>query len=102
MKEITVKTIWISKDAYFHLKRIMRQQRGCRPLSVEFEERVWSRIPNFRKRGELVQVHDSEFGGGDGTYYGRWCDWSVDTLKRMLDESGFAYEDGETVKFLPV
>ena len=102
MKEYTRKTIWISKEAYFYLNRIERQQRGCKQLSAESEERVWNRIPDFRKRCDLVLVDDDSFGGGDGTYYGRWWSWDVETLKKMLDDAGYTYEDGEPEKCLSV
>ena len=95
----TTKTIWIDREAYFFLKRLSREQRGCQPLTQEVEDRLWNRV---RKTGELYQCDDNSFGGGDGTYHGRWWSWSVDTIKSLLDEAGLSYTEGEDVEYISV
>ena len=99
MKERVSKSIWIEKDAYMYLDRESRKQRGCKKMSAEAEERLWNRVC---RHGELdkVQATDNSFGGGDGTYDGRWWLWSVDTLMKMLDEAGLPYDEGKEVKYI--
>lgn len=91
------KSIWIGRDAYMYLSREMRRQRGCKPLNEKQEDKRWKDVIRWG-RDEKVRVDDDSFGGGDGTYEGRWWPWSVDTLKRMLTDAGYAYEDGEEVR----
>lgn len=99
-KEKTSKTIYVGKEAYFYLNGIMREQRGRKPLSEEAMEKMWNRL-NKNEKG-LREVYDGSFGGGDGTYNGRWWSWSVDTIKEMLDEKGFAYEEGGELKYIAI
>lgn len=101
MKEKTRNTLIISKEAYFFLEDESRKQRGCKPLGDEQKERIYRRYVRKTPDGRMI-VNDDSLGGGDGTYNGKWWSWSVDDLKRMLDEKGFSYEDGETEKYIPV
>lgn len=94
MKEVTSKSILVGKRAYFYLHREMRKQRGCKPLTKDAETRIWNR---HHKIGNKVQLTGDSMGGGDGTYDGHWTDWSIDTLKKMLDEKNYSYTDGPDV-----
>lgn len=93
-------TIYIGRDAYMFLDREQRKQRGCKPISKESEDRLWKRIMKD-KQGRCL-VDDNSFGGGDGTYYGKWWSWSVSTIKNMLDEAGFTYEPGKPMEYINV
>lgn len=99
MREFTSKSIFIGKEAHFYLDRESRKQRGCKPITGEAEERIWNRIP---KVDGLRQVTDDSYGGGDGTYYGRWTRWSVEDVKKMLDEAGFSYAEGPEVEYISI
>lgn len=99
MDEMTSKTIYIGREAYMFLDRESRRQRGCKPLSEDEERWMWEKITRFGKRNEY-QATDDSFGGGDGTYRGKWWGWSVDTLKKMLDENKLPYRDGEEVRYV--
>lgn len=95
------RTIWIGKKAYFFLNREGRKQRGCKPLSKEQEEKIWRRIKNLSKfRNGQYKIDDGSFGGGDGTYDGKWWDWSLDYIMKLLDENGFSYRKGRTVEYI--
>ena len=102
MAEHISETIMIGKEAYMYLDRESRKQRGCKALSLEWEDRLWKRVLRCRSnaKGEKVRVDDNSFGGGDGTYNGRWWVWKVQTLKEMLDEAGLKYEEGEDVRYV--
>ena len=92
------KTIWIGKKAYFYLDAEERKQRGCKPLTKEQTNSHWKRIKNSpRFKNGQYRVENGSFGGGDGTYNGRWWEWSVDTVCTMLDEGGFKYRVGKTI-----
>ena len=95
-KECISKTILVSRNAYFYLDRLSRIQRGCKPLTVQQEEKFWKSI--YKINGK-AQLSDNSMGGGDGTYYGKWWSWNVETLKRMLDDGGFKYQEGEDLYY---
>lgn len=103
MKVKTSKTIWIGKKAYFFLEAEGRKQRGCKPLSKEQKEKIWRRIKGLStfKNGQY-QITDNHFGGGDGTYNGKWWDWSIDTVIEMLEENGFKYRVGRKQEYIKV
>lgn len=99
MKEHTSDTILIGRDAHEYLNRIQREQRGCKPLTQEQKDRQWTRICKVGDT-DMRQVCDETYGGGDGTYNGRWWSWSVATVRKMLDEADFEYVIGEPVTFI--
>ena len=92
-------SILVGKDAYFFLNREERKQRGCKPLTEQQEDRIWNRVS---KDGAKTMLDKDSLGGGDGTYYGRWWSWSLETLKAMLDEGGFGYEDGPEIEYMNI
>jgi hypothetical protein len=99
---MTKESIYIPKEAYFKLNQRGRAERGCKPLSEDAQERMWSRIPEQRKKGDMIRVDKDSLGGGDGTYYGKWTSWDVPTLKRMVEELGFSWEEGEVIEYIPI
>ena len=99
MTEHVSKSIWIGKSAYMHLDRESRKQRGGKKLSPEAEERLWKRVTVHSKNG-MYRATDNSFGGGDGTYDGRWWAWNVDELKRMLDKAGLKYKSGKEIRYI--
>lgn len=101
MKEKTRNTLIISKEAYFFLEDESRKQRGCKPLNDVQVERFYQRYCRKTPDGRMI-VNDDSLGGGDGTYNGKWWSWSCEELKRMLDENGFSYEEGQPEKYIPV
>lgn len=97
-----LETIYIPKEAYFKLRNRQRVERGGEPLNDEALERSWSRIPASRKRGDFIRVDKDSLGGGDGTYNGKWTSWDVPTLKGMVEEMGYTWEQGEEIETCPV
>lgn len=101
MKEHISDTILIGKQAHIYLSVIMSSQRGCKPLSNEKYDLQWSRITKYKDTDKRL-VDDYTYGGGDGTYNGRWWGWSVDTVKSMLVKAGYDYDDCDSIKFINV
>ena len=102
MRERVTESIYIDREAYMFLDRESRRQRGCKKLSKEGEDNLWKRVTGIKclMRNGKKRVDDNSFGGGDGTYYGKWWSWSIPTIKAMLDKAGFAYEIGEEVRYI--
>jgi len=100
-REKVSQTIKVDRNGYFYLRRIERKERGCKPLTEEAEERIWQMIT---KHGELqeVELDNDSMGGGDGTYWGQWWPWSVQTLKEMLDAAGIRYTDGKEKRTISI
>ena len=99
MKLVKSKSIFIGKEAHFFLDEESRKQRGCKCLSKEAKEKQWMRIP---KVDGLRNVIDDTYGGGDGTYHGKWTSWSVEDIKRMLNEAGLSYVEGPEVEYIDI
>ena len=97
MRERTVKTIWIGKEAYFYLFNVKLKTEGCAPLTERQKERIWDRKPS---QDNMVQVDDDSFAVQKPT--GGWIAWSTETLKEMLTEAGFEFEDGVDHKVITV
>lgn len=101
MKVKTSHTIWIGENAYLFLSEEERKQRGCKPRSNLQKEKVWERVKKSpRCRNGQYNVSNNSFGGGDGTYNGRWCSWSVEDIIKMLDKNGFEYRNGEEIEYI--
>lgn len=88
-------TILIGRDAYIYLDRESRKQRGCNALTIDQYLRRWNRAS--KDANGLHVTYNFSFGGGDGTYDGKWWDWSVNTLKEMLDKAGYSWEQGPSI-----
>ena len=99
----TSKTLWVGKGAYFFLNGESRKQRGCKPLTEDQKSKIWERIKNsYRYKNGMVRIDDNSFGGGDGTYYGKWTSWSIDTISKMLDDKGYKYRNGKQIEYINV
>ena len=92
-------TILVNRDAYFYLRDIQRTQRGLEPLTDQQKEKHWNRV---EKENGMRKLYDHSMGGGDGTYDGKWTSWDVATLKQMLTDAGFTYQDGEPMEYISV
>ena len=95
-------SIFISREAYFKLIAIGREQRGLNPLSEKQQESLWNKISDSWKKGDMIRVDKDSLGGGDGTYDGKWTSWDVPTLKKMVEEMGYSWEQGEDIEYLPM
>ena len=102
MVEKVSKSIIIDKAAYMFLDAESRRQRGGKPLTPAQADRLWERVTLVKNHpgAEKVAVTDLSFGGGDGTYEGRWWAWSVETLKKMLTEAGYQFEAGKDFEYI--
>lgn len=88
------KAIKVTWEGYLYLSEEQHRQRceSGKPLSERTIERLKS---SFERYGILC---DGDRGGCIGSPVnaweeGRWTDWSVEDMKRMLDEKGFEWED---------
>ncbi len=99
MKEKISQTLLIGKAAWAFLKNEQRKQRGLDALASTVEDRLWK---NLRKVDGKKQIMDGSYGGGDGSYTGRWTEWSVDEMKAMLDAAGLEYEIGQPVQYISI
>lgn len=64
-------------------------------MTEKAENRLWERASKLKNK---YQVISGSFGGGDGTYYGKWWSWNLETITVMLAKAGFDYEKGESVE----
>lgn len=93
-----IETIYIPKEAYFKLRNRERMERGYKMFDPEALEKIWSRMPAFRKDGNYIRVDKDSLGGGDGTRHGKWTRWDIPTLKLMVEELGYTWKQGEQIE----
>lgn len=85
------KTIGLSKEAFMYLQDRCRYERCGDHLSEKFKERLEKSFDQFAYKG-YKEYYDGDLGGAVN---GRWTSWSCDQVKKMLDESGLDYIEGE-------
>lgn len=91
-KRRTIKVAW---EGFLYLSKEQHRQR-CESGKPFSERAIKSLERSFELTGGIL--HDGDRGGCVGNPVnaweeGRWTDWSVEDMKRMLDEKGFEWED---------
>lgn len=93
-------TILLPFESYMFLKAETQRQRSERfpEITEVHRKELESAFKRCSKNG-LYAAHDGNFGGckGDphnGWEEGRWTDWSVNEMAKMLDEHGLPYTMG--------
>lgn len=99
-------TIRVPLDSLLYLKEVCRNQRIGDSLSEKSIERT-TREYNRHWNENGYELMDGSLGGAVGVpensyEEGRWTSWSVEEMKRMLDEKGLSYVDGEPVDVISV
>lgn len=100
------RTIRVPLESYMFLQEECRRQRCGNEHSQEFKERLIREFENhYSEKGKLIM--DGSFGGAVGdpknSYEeGRWTEWNVDDMKKILDEHSLPYEDGEEIDYINV
>lgn len=93
-------TILIGREAHEYLADKQRKEHGYKELSQEAKDKMWRRITMYnRSHPDKRIVTDDSYGGGDGTKNGKWWSWSLADIKKMLDEAGYSYEQGEEEEY---
>jgi hypothetical protein len=107
----TTNTILLPLESYLWLYEEgfkQRNERGETKLSDKSRERLTRNFDRFKhSKTGLYAAHDGNFGGCKGDPHnaweeGRWTDWSVNQMARMLDEQGLPYEIGEPTEVIDV
>ena len=103
-REITRKSLYISKEAYMYLSKEQRLQRGCNwsEKVQQHREKAFNRNSVIIDGKIYIKILDYDMGGGDGTYNGKWVSWSIATIKKMLDIKKLHYIDGEDEKVIEI
>ena len=101
MREYKVRTVAMPWESWSFLFEEQHRQR-CES-GREISEKHWGRarreFDRFSRNG-YKEVGDGDFGGCKGDPRNawqerRWTSWSIEDMKRMLDEAGLPYgEDG--------
>ena len=92
------KTMGLSKEAYMYLHERCRNERIGDHLSEKSKERLERSFDQFAHKG-YKEYYDGDLGGAVN---GRWNSWTCDQVKKMLDENGLDYIDGEEKESIEV
>ena len=96
------KAIRVELEGYIYLQDQSSIQRSGRVHSESWRERIKQHYEWHDQKHGGHLLMDGDLGGAVGkperSYEeGRWTSWSVDQMKKMLDEKGYKYIDVEDV-----
>ena len=99
-------TIYLPFESYMFLKAETQRQRSeHHPEISDFHRKELTNAFNRLSKNGMYEAHDGTFGGCNGSPInawaeGRWIDWSVNEMAKMLDEQGLPYKMGEPVEVI--
>ena len=106
MKAKSIKVNW---ESWLYLRQEMNKQRSetGKPLSENSIERMKREFDRFADKNGMKAIMDGSFGGCIGSPIRgweerRWTSWSLDEMKRMLDEKGLKWAEAEDIEYFPV
>ncbi len=106
MRTRKAKTILLPWESYLYLQQKGRNER-CGDWKTEKQiAKLKANFEEFSYNG-YKRLLDGDLGGcvGDwknGYEEGRWTSWSCEDMKRILDEAGLPYKDGEDTECVDV
>lgn len=92
----------VELEGWLYLLDQQGMQRSGREKSEQYKEKLKIRYEQYDKKygGHLLMDYDlgGAIGKPENSYEeGRWTSWSLDQMKKMLDEKGYKYIDVEDV-----
>ena len=95
MKNIKKKAIRLTLESYLYLQNEGHRQR----IGSDYGDATIEKLTkNYYSYKNGITIASGWLGGAIGNpensyEEGRWTDWSVEDMKKMLDEKGLTYED---------
>lgn len=106
MKAKSIKVNW---ESWFYLHQEEHKQRSetGKPISEKTVEKLKRNFYNFADKNGMKTILSGDFGGCIGNPINgweerRWTSWTLDEMKKMLDEKGLKWEESEDKEILPV
>ena len=81
------KAIRLTLESYLYLQNEGHRQRSGKDYSDVTIEKL---TKNYYRYKNGITITSGWLGGAKN---GRWTDWSVEDMKKMLDKKGLPYED---------
>ena len=99
------KSIRVPLESWLYLQNECKKQRCGGEISTRFIEMLTKEYNRYDKNGHVLV--DGDLGGAIGNpensyEEGRWTSWSIEQMKKMLDEKALPYQDGEEVDETPI
>lgn len=106
MKVCRSVTILVPLESWMFLQCKGYQERCGKPHSEKGIERLRRNFQEYSYQG-YKQLMNGDLGGCNGNPENaweehRWTSWSVDDMKRILDEAGLPWKDGEEAEYISV
>ncbi len=106
MKVRKANTILLPLESYLYLQDKEYFERCGRHKSDKMIAKLTQNFNQFQHNG-YKRLMDGDLGGCVGkpenSYEeGRWTSWSCEDMKRILDEAGLPYKDGEETEYIAV
>ena len=99
-------TLLLPWESYLYLQRKERKERCGDCLKDEWIKRLKRGFDDLAKDGHK-QIMDGDLGGCIGNpenawEEGRWTSWTCEDMKRILDEAGLPYKDGDETEYIAI
>lgn len=99
-------TLLVPFESWMFLQRKGYQERSGKPHSEKGIERLRRNFQEHSYQG-YKQLMNGDLGGCNGDPENaweehRWTSWSVDDMKKILDEAGLPWKDGEEAEYISV
>lgn len=106
MKVCRSATILVPFESWMFLQKKGHEERGGKPYSDRAIERLTRSFQDNSYQG-YKQLMNGDLGGCKGNPENaweerRWTSWSVDDMKKILDEAGLPWKDGEEAEYIAV
>lgn len=107
MKAEKSHTILVPWDSWLYLENKSYLERCGKYHTERQVERLKRNFAFFAFHDGMKQICDYDFGGAVGEpekswEEHRWTRWSCDDMKKILEEAGLSWKDGEDIEHISV
>lgn len=100
MRKHIYNSILVPWESWWHLESVSYFQRCGKDHTEKQKERAERNFECFAIHDGMKQICDYDFGGATGeperSYEeGRWTSWNCEDMKKILDEAGFPWKQGD-------
>lgn len=105
--EVKAHTILVSWESWLYLEEKSYVERSGKKHTEYSLERMKREFKRFAYYDGMKQLKDGDFGGAIGKPENsweerRWTSWTCEDMKRILDDAGLPWKQGEDTTYIAV
>lgn len=107
MKKCMRNSILVPWESWWHLEDTSSCQRSGQQHTEEQKEKMKRHFEDFAIYDGMKKILDYDFGGAVGNpersyEEGRWTRWNCEDMKKILDEVGLPWRQGDLTEIINV